>query len=192
MVIDLTHMDDVSSVVDLMESSDESEVEEKHEKLKDIRLSTIKKDYNLFFVYNPASVMNGEVLPSGYCVYCRCPDKYCANIVLGKECVQRLEFMIYREYGTCLHDTSDEGLCAAFEKVYTEAVHTKRWTNNLYFPHGYKYKRMKIVPYCVRRGHRKKFLQEFREDEEFEDEIVVKKDAEACNEEMEMMSYGKK
>ena len=45
----------------------------------------IRRNNSLFISYDPWGVRKGIELPEGHwCIYCRCPGFYCADIVLGK------------------------------------------------------------------------------------------------------------
>ena len=67
-------------------------------------LDLIKSQHSLFYLYNPRGFNKRRFLPPGYCVYCRCPENYCADKVFGEICcVGAIEIM--HENGT--HDDFD-------------------------------------------------------------------------------------
>ena len=190
-VIDLTGFsNEKHEVIDLQFS--ESEKEDTELVKPTVRSSTyeeIKRENKLFFTYDPAGVESGEILPDGYCVHCRCPSLYCSNIVLGRDCLHHMEFLLYRCHGSSsIHDTSTLGLKETFAEVYTDALNAKRRANAIYFDHGFKISRNYIVPYCVRRGYRKRFLSNVRKEEQYEYDVLFNGDLDISNEELENMS----
>ena len=64
--IDLTNDNDISSVIDLINSDDLDNVE--YTTVKESTFISINTQHELFFTYDLTGVKSGNILPSGYCV----------------------------------------------------------------------------------------------------------------------------
>ena len=118
------------------------------------------------------------LLPEGHCTKCRCPILYCADVVLGKVCVDHMNFLIYRNLSKPIEDKSEKGMIHLFRICYTEAVIAAMRTNGIEFKEGFKLTRTVRLPYCVLDGTLMKYLKEIEnefkseESEDVDDETL--------------------
>ena len=129
----------------------------------------IKRNHRLFFSYDPRGVTKGTVLPEKHCSKCRCPELYCADIVLGGICVDHMNFLIFRNPSKPIKDKTEKGMIRQFRICYTEAVIAVMRTNGIDFKEGFKLTRTVRLPYCVLDGTLKNYLKEIENEMESEE-----------------------
>ena len=124
-------------------------------KLQDILLGTplklIKNKYSLFFVYDPRGY-NKKNLPNGYCRACCCPKNYCAEVVYGKICAFRVEFLVNRNVAL---NVDEDKIVKMFDEVYSINIYAHLMRYSLKFD-----KELKMnIPHCMRMQSMKRLVK---------------------------------
>ena len=102
------------------------------------------------FSYDPRRVPQHSALPIGFCKHCRCPQPYCANIVLATDVYEELFFLLYLNTYKSVEDSSPRGLKMLFAYYYKRAVHAKMCCNEIHFPMGFNLSKGFDIPRRVK------------------------------------------
>jgi hypothetical protein len=120
---------------------------------------SIRSSNILFFSYDPRGVYRTMSLPVNYCTQCRCPEPYCADIVIGREVHEELFFfLIFLNTYKSIEDASPRGIKILFTYYYKRAVHAKMRTNNIHFPMGFNLSKCFRIPTCVQNNSLKTLI----------------------------------
>ena len=112
---------------------------------------SIKNSHSLFFMYDPRG-FSKRTLPEGYCRACRCPKNYCAEIVYGRVCSKRVEFLI-GEKGTI--NVNEDVIIDLFEKVYSINISAHLMRNGIKFSEELQMD----IPRCMKRQSLKRLIK---------------------------------
>ena len=121
-------------------------------KVKHVSYASIRSQHLLFFSYDPRGVRKSSNLPIGYCMHCRCPLPYCADIVIAPDVYEELFFLLYLYTYKTIEDTSPRGLRILFKYYYKRAVHAKMRCNQIHFPMGFDLSEGYRMPTCIKRN----------------------------------------
>ena len=88
-------------------------------------MEDIRRNNGLFFMYDPHGIWANHSKP-GYCSDCGCPQTYCGNIVFGRECMIRSEYILVKKR-KCDVDKVD--VLNTLSRVYSEVVQAKARNN---------------------------------------------------------------
>ena len=102
-----------TEVIDLTDDDDTPSMED------------IRRNNGLFFTYDPYGIWANRSKP-GYCSDCGCPQNYCGNLVFGRECMIRSEYILVKKR-KCDVDKVD--VLNTLSRVYSEAVQAKARNN---------------------------------------------------------------
>ena len=119
-------------------------------------LSLIRKQNKLYFSYDPRGYKT-DPLPDDYCVHCRCPTVYCAEVVFGVMSLNHAETLAYSPGPHCTGERSD--MKELFDRAYTKLVFAKIKFNGIDLGVA-ETKRSFFalkIPKCMKRQSLKKF-----------------------------------
>ena len=120
-------------------------------------LSLIRKQNKLYFSYDPRGYKT-DPLPIGFCVHCRCPLVYCAEVVFGEMSLNHAETLAYTPGPHCTEERSD--MKELFDRAYTKLVFAKIKFNHIDL--GVEETKRSFfalkIPKCMKRNSLKRFL----------------------------------
>ena len=131
-------------------------IDEKYDLPGTPTLFKVRHMNRVWFDYNPSGYNSGEDLPLDYCLKCRCPKEYCADIVFGYDCVEYTNSEVLMKKGR--EGMTLEGITKVFKKNYVEMVFSKMVVNKCMYTIDTSIKERIAVPKCITRQSLRKFL----------------------------------